>query len=78
MGSLRRKFASVGGALSGVRAGFELDDSVDMESIFLQGMLSEKKPVGLLDDCEPPVQRETAGGVAMENEIPTDDDWDNL
>ena len=62
----------------GVRAGFKLDDSVDMGSIFLQGILSEKKPVGFLDDYELPVQRETAGGVATENETPTDDDWGNL
>ena len=41
-------------------------------------MLPEKKPVDFPDDCKRPVQRETAGGVTMENETPTDDDWDNL
>ena len=52
--------------------------SLILGSIFLQGMLSEKKLVGFLDDYELPVQRETMGGVATENETPTDDDWGNL
>ena len=60
----------------GVRAESELDDSVEMGSIFLQRMLS-KKPVGFLDDYGLPGQLETAGGVATENETPMDD-WNNL
>ena len=49
-----------------------------MESVPLQGMLSKKQPVGFLVDYELPGQCGTAGDMAMENKMPTDNDWNNL
>ena len=67
-----------GGVLSGVGAGFELDESVNMGSVFLQGMLSEKEPVGFSVGYELLWQHGTAGDIAMDNEAPTDGEWKNL
>ena len=39
-------------ALPGICPHFKLDGEVDLESIFLQGMLSEKSPLGFLTVTE--------------------------
>ena len=43
-----------------------------------KGCSAEKQPVGFSVDYEFPGQRGAAGDTAMENEMPTDDDWNNL
>ena len=62
-------------ALSGVRPDFELGGVADLESIFLQGMLSEKELDGFSCDRKTPGQPVIAGD---DSEAPTDDDWKNL
>jgi hypothetical protein len=50
-----------------------------MGSAFLQGMLSEKEPVGFSADYELPRRPDITRDMAMDNEAPTDDDsWENL
>ena len=49
-----------------------------MGSAFLREMLSEKEPVGFSVDHELPRQPGTTGDIAMDNEAPTDNDWENL
>ena len=67
-----------GGELSSVHTNFELDELINMGSTFLQGMLSEKEPVGFSANYKLPRQPNITGDMAMDNEAPTDDDWENL
>jgi len=55
---------------------FELDGSANPGSIFLQGMLSEREPVGFSKNYELSAQPSTVGDV--DNETPAENDWINL
>ena len=65
------------GVSSSVRTDFELDELVNMGFTFLRGMLSEKEHVGFSVGYKLSRRPGTAGGIAMDNEVPTDDDWEN-
>ena len=54
---------------------FELDQSTNLGSVFLQGMLSGKGLAGF-SDYELSMQPRTA--VDVDDEAPTEDDWRNL
>ena len=62
-------------ALPGICPHFELDGEVDLESIFLQGMLSEKSPLGSLTVTG---YRGRLVSQDLDDAEPTEDDWRNL
>ena len=62
-------------ALPGICPHFELDGEVNLESIFLQGMLSEKSPLGSLTVTG---YRGRLVSQDLDDAEPTEDDWRNL